>query len=763
VWTATTTPFGVAQTNEDPDSDGEAFKLNLRLPGHYYDAETGWHSNHYRTYAPEKGRYLQPDPEGLAAGANRYAYAQNRPLVRIDPDGRQPEAPRRADVAPLPANAGAGTRPTLPARPTPAADVANPTEAMATDDGSGNRTASESGRPVSPPLTDRIEDLRVWRPGCEDDPDAVETVFEDFYLWGTTRLGKRGTLRRVPWQELWEGARPVVDVPGLESRDLNETEYELLHETVQTVDPGMDQREEKGTVGDQGREPSMAFAINDGITAEEVRELAKKEFGPLLRESELDAFVERATGGGGNTTKKTLIDVWPIYERIMTRFETRIRREPEVIDAFQTIIRARNADAPCNKGTESRPRKSPRRCPGLAKAEYIDAVNDQWNFLTGERELLPEARKEETWDKIQRIAATEIIFEAVGTVVGAGIPRAVRIARRVIDRTGDATRQAARAMARIGGRTTRRLTQTDIPDSIWTRADDVTEVSARESSNPGRYARGTGVVSYALDDAGARFTGIIDNKGNKRLVRFEDVVGKDAATIGDELNMPGTPVEVEPLVQVPKGTRMRAGKPAGRPDGPVVYDVEDSLPDSAVSARTDIDNVRTAADGIDRPEGHPLTESEIAQIRAIPKGKRPKPSDYLSESYINSVHEEFDEGATRIILKSNLEEFGPAREDGTAFVMPKQQADDLIESSGGDPGRIAEAIGVDPDRLKSDELRRIDFDDPDSLGLRLPSGNEAGADPDRWMPGGKVPSGRSEAVIDAGDLPEDDLDPKPIP
>jgi RHS repeat-associated protein len=750
VWTATTTPFGVAQTNEDPDGDGEAFKLNLRLPGHYYDAETGWHSNHYRTYAPEQGRYLQPDPEGLAAGANRYAYAQNRPLVRIDPDGREPALPRRPDVAPLPAYNGMGARPALPSRPTPQADVTNPTQAVATDDGGSNRTESEGGRPVSPPLTDRIEDLRVWRPGCNDDPDAVETVFEDFYLHGTTGLGKRGTLRRVPWQELWEGARPVVDAPGLISRDLNETEYELLHETVQTVDPGMDQREEKGTVGDQGREPSMAFAINDGIPAEEVRELARDEFGPLLRESELDAFVERATGGGGNTTKKTLINVWPIYERIMTRFETRIRREPEVIDAYQTIIQARNADEPCNKGTESRPRKSPRRCPELAKDEYIETVNDQWNFFSGERELLPEARKEETWDKIQRIAATEMIFEAVGNVVGAGIPRAVRIARRVIDRAGDATRQAARAMGRIGGRTTRRLTQTDIPAPIWNRAEDFTEVSARNADNPGRYARGTGVVSYTLADDGARFTRIIDNKGNKRLVRFEDVVGKDAATIGDELNMPGTPVEVEPLVQPPKGTRMRAGKPAGRPDGPVVYDVEDPLPESAVSARTDIDSVRTAPKGIDRPEGHPLTEGEIAQIRAIPKGERPDPSTYLSNSHIDSVMNEFDDGAAWIVPQETLDNHPPppvGRPDGQ-FAMPNDAMNDLLKRTGGDVSKIEKELGIQEGAWKGKELRVIKVDNPGSHNLRVPSGNEGGADPEKWMPGGLTPNGRAEGVLD---------------
>jgi len=103
---AQTTPFGVASVEADADGDGNAFALNLRLPGHYADAETGWYHNQHRLYAPRLGRYLQPDPEGLAAGANRYAYAANRPLVRIDPRGCEPAVPRRGDVPSLPATAG---------------------------------------------------------------------------------------------------------------------------------------------------------------------------------------------------------------------------------------------------------------------------------------------------------------------------------------------------------------------------------------------------------------------------------------------------------------------------------------------------------------------------------------------------------------------------------------------------------------------------------------------------------------------------------
>ena len=60
---------------------------NLRFPGQYYDAETGLHYNHYRTYDPSLGRYLQPDPLGLAAGKNPFNYVNQSPLNGVDRQG----------------------------------------------------------------------------------------------------------------------------------------------------------------------------------------------------------------------------------------------------------------------------------------------------------------------------------------------------------------------------------------------------------------------------------------------------------------------------------------------------------------------------------------------------------------------------------------------------------------------------------------------------------------------------------------------------
>ena len=79
VWSACVSAYG--RTTVRPDS---VVTLNLRAPGQYFDAETGFHYNYHRYYDPEIGRYLQPDPIGLEGGLNLYAYAEGNPLRNRD-------------------------------------------------------------------------------------------------------------------------------------------------------------------------------------------------------------------------------------------------------------------------------------------------------------------------------------------------------------------------------------------------------------------------------------------------------------------------------------------------------------------------------------------------------------------------------------------------------------------------------------------------------------------------------------------------------
>lgn len=92
VWQARYEAFGAARVNEGRAMNASpatkrGFVLHLRLPGQYFDEETGLHYNRQRYYDPQAGQYLTPDPLGHPDGPNPYAYVRHNPLGFVDPDG----------------------------------------------------------------------------------------------------------------------------------------------------------------------------------------------------------------------------------------------------------------------------------------------------------------------------------------------------------------------------------------------------------------------------------------------------------------------------------------------------------------------------------------------------------------------------------------------------------------------------------------------------------------------------------------------------
>ncbi len=82
--------FGANLPDEDPDGNAQLFEYHPRFPGQYFDRETNLHYNYFRYYEPETGRYVSPDPIGLAGGINIYGYVEQNPLSFVDPRGQNP-------------------------------------------------------------------------------------------------------------------------------------------------------------------------------------------------------------------------------------------------------------------------------------------------------------------------------------------------------------------------------------------------------------------------------------------------------------------------------------------------------------------------------------------------------------------------------------------------------------------------------------------------------------------------------------------------
>ena len=149
-----------------------------------------------------------------------------------------------------------------------------------------------------------------------------------------------------------------------------------------------------------------------------------------------------------------------------------------------------------------------------------------------------------------------------------------------------------------------------------------------------------------------------------------------------------------------------------------------------------------------------LDKIKVDEIVSIPKGSRPDPSTYLSKAFIDTHLSQFDDGLSVIQTEwaygrySEMNGFVGVPDDNTLFVMPKKYCDEVVAKANGDISIIEKELGF-PIGYFSDGggLVRIDVDDVTSLNLRLPSGNETGAN-SLWIPGGYTSGNVPEAITD---------------
>ena len=138
-----------------------------------------------------------------------------------------------------------------------------------------------------------------------------------------------------------------------------------------------------------------------------------------------------------------------------------------------------------------------------------------------------------------------------------------------------------------------------------------------------------------------------------------------------------------------------------------------------------------------------LSEAKSDAIVNLGKGNRPDPSTYLPKTYIDSHLNQFQGGSVKIVKDLAYPDIGPP--GGSTFVLPKQFADDVLAKANGDPAKLEQLLSLKPGDLGANPLR---IDIPAPSGLKMASGNEAGANAD-WIPGGFTKGGVPEAVIDS--------------
>lgn len=140
------------------------------------------------------------------------------------------------------------------------------------------------------------------------------------------------------------------------------------------------------------------------------------------------------------------------------------------------------------------------------------------------------------------------------------------------------------------------------------------------------------------------------------------------------------------------------------------------------------------------------------------KGRRQHPARYLDENYIAAHKAKFADGGTRFYRTDSFDRYGPGN-GGTTFVVPTSDVNKIIEEVGNNPRELGRRLGLGENFFVDKNgdavpVTRADFSPTDmALGdARMPDGNEAGAN-DYWMPGGYLPDGTAEAVVnvDMGD------------
>ncbi|MDG9670409.1 RHS domain-containing protein, partial [Hahella sp. CR1] len=158
-------------------------------------------------------------------------------------------------------------------------------------------------------------------------------------------------------------------------------------------------------------------------------------------------------------------------------------------------------------------------------------------------------------------------------------------------------------------------------------------------------------------------------------------------------------------------------------------------------------------------KGHFANSTEAAksyqkmkEVEAMSKPNRPAPSTYLPQSYIDAHIAKFKQEGSAFIavegwIRSPLYQNLPPRK----FVGLRSEMDQIIEkyeASGKDWRILRDDLALGDVDLSGEKILYVTVspDDP-RFSYDIPDGNEAGAYPNEWVPGGKTKGGATEAAL----------------
>jgi hypothetical protein len=142
-----------------------------------------------------------------------------------------------------------------------------------------------------------------------------------------------------------------------------------------------------------------------------------------------------------------------------------------------------------------------------------------------------------------------------------------------------------------------------------------------------------------------------------------------------------------------------------------------------------------------------LSGKTSEDILSATKGSRPAPETYLRADYIAEQLAKFDDGIVRFTTKSKINQYGTLGSN-EAFVIPASEYNKLRIETGNNLSVIEQRLGLNPGDLTNDDVVIAFIKRADIGEIKIPSGNEGGAIPGLWLPGGKTAGGYSEAIVD---------------